>query len=106
MRDRDYNHGGTGRRPEASPLQLIALLRLRLKELRACVGRIEGIEQRLHDLRVRVPVRLPQLPDWKEVSNAASGLLAADGGIRDPRRRTGNGGRRRTGRRERELSDV
>jgi hypothetical protein len=38
-----------------------------LKELDACVGRIEGIDRRLHELGVPFPVRLSPLPDRGKV---------------------------------------
>ena len=68
----DY-HNGAGR-PKASSEQLMHLLTFRLTELRKVVDRIEGIDQRLHELGARVP-RLPRLPDGLEISNAISGLM-------------------------------
>jgi hypothetical protein len=43
-----------------------------LRDLRNCVQRIEGINRRFHELGVRVPVRLPPLPDRSKVIDAIS----------------------------------
>jgi hypothetical protein len=69
-------HDAVGRRPKASPKQLIGLLRLRLGTLAACVGRIEGIDQRLHKLDIRLPrSMMPPLPAANELRNARDKLL-------------------------------
>jgi hypothetical protein len=54
-------------RRKTSPGQLISLRRRRLSELDACLGRIVGIDRRLHELGVPFPVRLSPLPDRGKV---------------------------------------
>jgi hypothetical protein len=66
----DYDNNGARRHSKANADQLISLLALRLKDLRDCVIRIEGIDRRLHELDVRVPVRLPPLPDYGRITEA------------------------------------
>jgi hypothetical protein len=65
-------NGRRRRRLPATPNQLVNLLRLRLKDLDTCIGRIEGINRSLRDFGIRVPVRLLPLPDRRKVIDAFS----------------------------------
>jgi hypothetical protein len=94
------NSTNTDRRSQAaSPKQLIGLLRIRLKDQRSLVGRINGIERRLKELRMRPPCRLSWLPDWEEVEHAINETLGDYGQVASPRPDHGDRrrGRRRNG---------